>query len=134
MLSTPTRSQPPLVSLDLRTVRGDSVNEEIFRAPPSLRLGSFSNDDADGNEDLKKAIGMMSNTTTLHVHHAFFVQFVAVTARRLRRENARSQVIWRGCKQGMTNFYFLFLTQVINSREIRLHSTFSANWNKRGKL
>ena len=54
MLSTLTRSQPPLVSLNLRTVGGDSVNEEIFRAPPSLRLGSFSNNDADNNEDLKK--------------------------------------------------------------------------------
>ena len=73
-LSTLTLSQPPLVSLDLRTVTGDYVNEEIFHAPSSLRLGSFSNDDGDGNEDLKKArrrIGMMSKTTTLHVHHAF---------------------------------------------------------------
>ena len=35
-------------------------------------------------------------------------------------------------------FHFLFNlefgAQVINSREIRLHSTFSANWNKRDKV
>ena len=31
--------------------------------------GSFSNDD--GNENDKKAIGLLSKTTTLHVHHAF---------------------------------------------------------------
>ena len=66
-----------LISLDLRTVAGDSVKEEIFHSPPSLRLGSFNNDDGDGNgngnEDLKKEIGMISKTTTLHVNHAFLV-------------------------------------------------------------
>ena len=31
----------------------------------------LSNDDADGNENGKKAIGLISKTTTLHVHHAF---------------------------------------------------------------
>ena len=36
-----------------------------------LRLGSFSNDDGDGNEDVKKATGLLRKTTTLHVHHAF---------------------------------------------------------------
>ena len=34
-------------------------------------LGSLSNDDVDGNENGKKAIGLISKTTTLHVHHAF---------------------------------------------------------------
>ena len=33
--------------------------------------GSFSNDDGDGNEDVKKAIDLLRKTTTLHVHHAF---------------------------------------------------------------
>ena len=35
------------------------------------KLGSFSNDDGDGNEDVKKAIGLLRKTTSLHVHHAF---------------------------------------------------------------
>ena len=48
-------------------------------------LGSFSNDIGDGNESVKKAIGSLSKTT-LHVQHAFFVYFFAVTVR-LRREN-----------------------------------------------
>ena len=30
---------------------------------------SFSNDDGDGNKNGKKAIGFISKTTTLHVHH-----------------------------------------------------------------
>ena len=33
-------------------------------------MGSFSNYDGDGNEDVKKGIGLLSKTTTLHVHHA----------------------------------------------------------------
>ena len=36
-----------------------------------LHLGSESNDDSNGdaNENGKKAIGLISKTTTLHVHH-----------------------------------------------------------------
>ena len=34
-------------------------------------IGSFSNDDGDGKEDFKKAIGLLRKTTALHVHHAF---------------------------------------------------------------
>ena len=35
-------------------------------------LGSFSNDDGDGNQNVeKKAIGFLRETTTLHVYHAF---------------------------------------------------------------
>ena len=34
-------------------------------------LGSFSNDDSDGNENVKTPIGLVSKTTSLHVHHAF---------------------------------------------------------------
>ena len=32
-------------------------------------LESFSNEDGDGNADGKKAIGLISKTTTLHMHH-----------------------------------------------------------------
>ena len=53
----------------------------------SVLVGSLSNDDADGNENGKKAIGLISKTTTLHVHYAFFVHFFAVIAR-LQRESA----------------------------------------------
>ena len=43
-------------------------------------VGSLSNNDADGNENGKKAIGLISKTTSLHVHHAFSVHFFAVVA------------------------------------------------------
>ena len=36
-----------------------------------MSVESFSNDDGDGNENVKKAIGLLSKTTSLHVHHAF---------------------------------------------------------------
>ena len=38
---------------------------------PACSIGSFSNDDGDGNEDVKKPTGLLRKTTTLHVHHAF---------------------------------------------------------------
>jgi len=33
--------------------------------------GSFSNNDGDGNENVKTTIGLLSKTTSLLVHHAF---------------------------------------------------------------
>ena len=50
-------------------------------------IGTSRSDNGDGNEDVKKAIGLMTKTTILHVHHTFLNIFFAVTAR-LRRENA----------------------------------------------
>ena len=34
-------------------------------------IGTLRNYDGDGNENVKKTIGLMSKTTTLHVHHTF---------------------------------------------------------------
>ena len=34
---------------------------------PSPSIESLSNDDGDGNENFKKAVGLISRTTTLHV-------------------------------------------------------------------
>ena len=47
--------------------------------------GSFSNDDSDGNENVKKAIGLLRNNFARASR--FFVYFFTVLAR-LRRENA----------------------------------------------
>ena len=38
-----------------------------FSSLPSPSIESLSNDDGDGNENFKKAIGLISRTTTLHV-------------------------------------------------------------------
>ena len=51
-------------------------------------LGSFSNDDGDGNQDVKKAVGLLRKITTDFARASrFFVHFFTVLAR-LRRENA----------------------------------------------
>ena len=42
---------------------------------------SLNNDNGDGNKNGKKAMGLISKTTTMHVHHAFsFVHFLAIFA------------------------------------------------------
>ena len=33
--------------------------------------GSFTNDDGDGYENVKTATGLLNESSTLHVHHAF---------------------------------------------------------------
>ena len=55
---------------------------------------SFSNDEGDGDENVKKVICFTNKTTTLHLHHAFFIHFVAVTARP-QREISLCDVLWR---------------------------------------
>ena len=50
-------------------------------------IGTLRCDDSNGNETVKKTIGLMSKTKALHVHHAFLYISFAVTAR-LQRENA----------------------------------------------
>ena len=84
----------------------------IFSLAKSLQLtlGSLRNDDADGNENGKKAIGLISKTTTLHVHHAFFVHFFAVVAR-LQRESAWIHVLSRTGTQN-NNFVFFSWTLI----------------------
>ena len=51
------------------------------------KIGTLRSNDADGNENVTKLIGLISKTTTLHVHHAFLYISLPVFAR-LRREHA----------------------------------------------
>ena len=41
----------------------------------SNTTGSFSNDDGNGNEHVKKETCLLRKTTNLHVHHAFLYIF-----------------------------------------------------------
>ena len=52
-----------------------------------LTIGSFSNDDGDGNKDVKKAIGLITQNNNFARASRFFVHFFTVLARP-RRENA----------------------------------------------
>ena len=91
-------------------------------------LGSFSNDNGDGNED--------GNTTTLRVHDTF----LHISLPSLHDYDVKcliSRLVVNVNKRGRI---FLSLSklesgpQETNSREIRLHFTFSVNWNKRDKV
>ena len=55
-------------------------------SPLNIIIETLRSNDADGIENVKKTIGFIRKTTTLHVHHAFLYISLPVFAR-LRREN-----------------------------------------------
>ena len=55
-------------------------------SPLNIIIETLRSNDADGIENVKKTIGLIRKTTTLHVHHAFLYISLPVFAR-LRREN-----------------------------------------------
>ena len=57
-----------------------------FFAVFSKTKGSFSNIDGDDNESVKKAIGLITKATTLHVHYTFWFSFFPAVTARLGRE------------------------------------------------
>ena len=98
-------------------------------------VGSFSNDDGDGNQDVKKAIVLLCKTITLHVHHAFlYISLPSLPdydvkipiASFMEDVNKRRRI-------SLSPSTLECGPQEINPREIRLHLQFSANWNKRDK-
>ena len=79
---------------------------------PSVRemsVGGFSNDDGDGdgNENVKKAIGLLSKTTSLHVHHAFlYISLLLLHDYDVKMPSFTSYI--EDEKQATTNFSFSF--------------------------
>ena len=88
-----------------------------------MSVGSFSNDDGDGNENVKKAIGLLSKTTSLHVHHAFL--YISLPLLHDYDVKMPSFTFYGGRKTRDDKLFFLFLNlsapKEINSREIGLH-------------
>ena len=69
-----------------------------------MTIGSFSNDDGDGNEDVKKAIGLLRKTTTLHEHHAFvYISLPSLQDYDVKMLNCK---FYRGRKQATTHLFF----------------------------
>ena len=62
--------------IKLRVTEGLNTRDQIA-LDAFHSLGNFSNDDTDGNdnENVKTTIGLLSKTTSLHLHHAFFFFF-----------------------------------------------------------
>ena len=76
-------------------------------SPFSITIGSFSNDDGDGNENGKKAIGLLRKITTLLVHHTFlYISSPSLHDQDVKMPNF---TFYGERKQGTTNFFFLFL-------------------------
>ena len=72
-----------------------------------LTIGSFSNDDGHGSENVKKTIGLLCKTTPLHVHHPFlYISLAPLQDYNVKMPNF---TFYGGRKQATTNFFFLFL-------------------------
>ena len=71
-----------------------------------MSMGSFSNDDGDGNENVEKAIGLLSKTTSLHVPHAFL--YISLPLLHDYDVKMPSFTFYGGRKQATTNFSFSF--------------------------
>ena len=71
-----------------------------------LRKGRFSNDDGDGNENGKNAIGLIRKTTTLHVHHAFL--YISLPSLHDYDVKMPNFTIYGEREQVTTNFSFSF--------------------------
>ena len=71
-----------------------------------LKIGSFSNDDGEGNENGKKTIDLMSKTTTLHVHHTFL--YISLPSLHDYDVKMPNFTFYGERKQGMRNFSFSF--------------------------
>ena len=69
-------------------------------------VGSFSNDDGDGNESGKKAIDLISKTSSLHVYHTFlYISLPSLHDYDVKMPNFTS---YGERKQATTNFPFSF--------------------------
>ena len=107
-----------------------SVNTHSPRRGSKIR--SFSSDDGNSNENVKKAISLQSKKkTTLHVHHSFCTflcrrctttTWKCVIFRFMEVVNKRRRIFLSVSK-------LEYSSQEINSREIHLYLTFSTTWN-----
>ena len=72
-------------------------------------LGSFSNDDGDVSDNVKKAIGLISKTTS-HVHRAFL--YISMPSMHRYDVKMPNFTFYGGPKQAKTNFFFSLKTGV----------------------
>ena len=81
------------------------TKQRLHRAWPSSIVTLRSND-ADGNENVKRTIGLISKTKTSHVHHTFlYISFPFLHDYDVKMPNF---AFYGGRKQATTKFYFSF--------------------------
>ena len=72
----------------------------------NLLLGTLRSNDPDDNENVKKTIGLISKTTTSHVHHTFlYISFPFLHDYDVKMPNF---AFYGGRKQAKTKLYFSF--------------------------
>ena len=81
-----------------------------------MLIGSFSNDDGDGKEDVKKAVRLLGKTTTLHVHHAFLYISLPSTAR--IPVKMPDFTFCEGCKQAMAKLILFMNLDMVNRNSV----------------
>ena len=115
--------------------------KEMDQVPPPMQgmplpgmytIGNISNDDSDSNEKVKKAIGLITKTTTLHVHYTpWYVVLCHLCTTRtwnfpmghfVEGINMRQQIFLSLSKLGCS-------LQEFNSGKFHLHLTFKGSWN-----
>ena len=69
-------------------------------------IGTLRSNDVDDNKNVKKTIGLISKTTTLHVHHTFLhISFPFLHDYDVKMPNF---AFYGGRKQPTRKFYFSF--------------------------
>ena len=69
-------------------------------------LGTLRSDDGDGNGTAPKAIGLISKTTILHVHHAFL--YISLPSLHDYVVKMLNFTLYRGSTQATTKFPLFF--------------------------
>ena len=83
-----------------------ATGENFTTTPPSLTLWTLRTNDVDDNKKVKKAIGLISKTATLHMCHTFlFISFPFLHDYDVKMPNF---AFYGGRKQATTKFYFSF--------------------------
>ena len=73
-------------------------------------IGTLRSDDGDGNGNATKAIGLISKTTILHLHHAFL--YISLPSLHDHDVKMPNFTLHRGSTQATTKFRFSFCTWI----------------------
>ena len=90
-------------------------------------IGSFSNDESEGSENVKKSNMLISKTTTLHVQHTFL--YIFLPSLHDYGVEIPNFTFYGEREQATTNFSFSFKTWVWSSRN-QLHGRVVRSWVK----
>ena len=69
-------------------------------------IRTLRSDDGDGNDEVKKAIGLITKTTILHVHHAFF--YISLPSLHDYDVKMPNLMFYRGSTQAKSKFPLRF--------------------------